>query len=228
MICLGIINNMDKLRVFSAVFLLSVAWINSSTAHVDLLDPKGGETFVPGENFTISWEVRVEHETISFDLYFSPDSGETWQELASLPVDQFEYQWTVPDIETEQAQIRIVQDNVDNVGSDYTAISSNFRISVVTAVEEPRGYPTAFEFFSNYPNPFQSVTTIEFALPHHNHVSLEIYSVHGVKVAALMDEVLSAGQYSITWDASGTKPGLYLFRVQVGTFFETRKLLKLE
>ena len=216
---------MDKLRVFSAVLLLSVAWINSSTAHVNLLDPKGGETFIAGDNFTIKWEVVIEHVPIDFDLHFSPDGGVTWEELAVLQVDRFDYLWTVPDIETEQAQIRITQ---DNEATDYTAISSNFRIRVVTAVEEPRAYPTEFEFLSYYPNPFQSETTIKFALPHHNHVSVEIYSIHGIKVAALMDEVLSAGQYSITWDASRTKPGLYLFRVQAGTFVETRKLVKLE
>jgi len=227
-ICLGIIKNVDNLKVSIAIFLLSVAWINSSTAHVNLLGPLGGETFVHGEIVTVSWEVEIEHDPVGWDLYFSSDSGATWQQLASLEVEQLEYQWTVPNIETELARIRIVQVNVKE---DYDEISRNFRISetgVITAVADPLGSPAEFEFLINYPNPFQSVTTIDFALPHHNHVSLQIYSVHGVKVAALMDEVLSAGQYSITWDATGTKPGLYLFRVQAGTFVETRKLVKLE
>jgi len=222
------VNNMDKFRVYWVVFILSVAWINSSTAHVDLLGPLGGESFFPRDYYTITWDVKIVHEPIDFDLYFSPDGGETWQELASLQSDQFEFQWTIPDLETEQAQIRIIQDNVDE---DYASTSENFRISksgLVTAVEEPIGSSAEFEFLVNYPNPFQSATTIEFALHHLNHVSLKIYSVQGVKVAALMDEELSPGQYSATWDALGAKPGLYLLRVTSGSFVETRKLVKLE
>jgi len=216
---------MDNLRVCIAIFVLSVLWINSSSAHVNLLAPVGGESFVSDEIVIISWDVEIVHEPLGFDVFFSPDSGETWQKVISLDVDAVDYEWTVPTIDTEQGMIRIFQDNVD---MDYEDISLSFRISVVTALDDLDGNPERFELRANYPNPFQSVTTLEFALPHPNHVSLEIYSVQGVKVATLIDGVLSAGQYATTWDATGTKPGLYLVRVQAGTFVETRKLLKLE
>lgn len=219
---------MGNLRTFCATFLLFAASINVSAGHVLLLNPVGGEAFYPGINVTISWKVQIEHVPVDWDLYFSPDGGETWQELGSFNKEVLEYQWTVPNIETEQGQIRIVQ---DNEGEDYDAISPNFRISksgVITAIEDPLGSSAEFQFLINYPNPFQSSTTIEFALGRDNPVSLEIYNAQGAKVATLMDAELSAGQYSTTWNAAGTKPGLYLFRVQAGRFVETRKLIKLE
>jgi len=218
---------MDSLRHYLTIFLISILCSNSSFAHIKLLDPEGGETFVVGEVIIISWEEEQTHMAIDFDLYFSSDGGETWEEIASLNVDRLEYTWTVPDIETEQGKIRVIQDNED---MDYIDISPNFRISkteIVTAIEDSRD-PAPFEILSNYPNPFQSLTTIEFTLPQYSHVSLEVYNLQGAKVATLTDEVLSAGTYATPWNATGNRPGLYLALVRVGTFIETRKLIKLE
>ena len=218
---------MDKLRNGLATIILTFLCSHSSSAHINLLGPNGGETFLPGEVITISWEEDQTHVAIDFDLYFSFDGGETWEEIASLNTDRFEYQWTVPDTETEQGKIRVIQDNED---MDYIDISSNFRISktdIVTAVEDSRDSAPS-EMISNYPNPFQSRTTIEFTLTQHHHVSLEIYDIQGAKVATLMDAVLSAGKYATPWNARGTIPGMYLALVRVGTFIETRKLIKLE
>ncbi|TDI71706.1 MAG: T9SS type A sorting domain-containing protein [Bacteroidetes bacterium] len=218
---------MDSLRHYLTIFLISILCSHSSFAHIKLLDPQGGESFVPGEVIIISWEEEQTHMAIDFDLYFSSDGGETWEEIASLNVDRLEYTWTVPDIETEQGKIRVIQDNED---MDYIDISPNFRISkteIVTAIEDSRD-PAPFEILSNYPNPFQSLTTIEFTLPQYSHVSLEVYNLQGAKVATLTDEVLSAGTYATPWNATGNRPGLYLALVRVGTFIETRKLIKLE
>ena len=219
---------MDHFINYFATLLLLFLCSNSSIAHINLLGPEGGETFAPGEVITISWEEEQTHIPIDFDLQFSSDGGVTWEDIVSLNVDQFEYQWMVPEMETEQGKIKVIQ---DNEGMDYRDISSNFRIStvggIVTAIEDSRD-PTPFEILSNYPNPFQSLTTIEFSLPQYNHVSLEVYNIQGAKVATLMDEVLSAGKYATPWNATGTKPGLYLVLVRVGTYIETRKLIRLE
>ncbi len=218
---------MDTTRNYLLIFLIWFFCINSSMAHIILLGPAGGETFVSGEVITISWEEGQTHLPIDFDLSFSSDGGVTWEEIASLNTDRFEYQWIVPDVETEQGKIRVIQDNED---TDYIDISSNFKISrteLVTSVEDP-GNPAPSEILSNYPNPFQSVTTIEFTLAHFNHVSLEVYNIQGAKMATLRDEVLSAGKYATSWNATGTPPGLYMVLVRVGTFIETRKLIKLE
>ena len=219
---------MDNSRNYLSIFLIWFFCVSSSSAHIKLLGPEGGETFLPGEVITISWEEEQTHIPIDFDLEFSSDGGVTWENIASLNVDQFEYQWMVPIMETEQGKIKVIQ---DNEGMDYTDISSNFRISVsgiVTAVEDSKDNPAPTEILSNYPNPFQSGTTIEFTLAQHNHVSLEIYNIQGAKMATLMDEVLSAGKYATPWNARGTLPGMYLALVRVGTFIETRRLIKLE
>lgn len=218
---------MDNTRNYILIILIWFFCINSSFAHITLLGPEGGETFVPGEVITISWEESQTHIPIDFDLQFSSDGGVTWEDIASLNVDQFEYKWMVPDMETEQGKIKVIQ---DNDGMNYTDISSNFRISkteIVTAIEDSRD-PAPFEILSNYPNPFQSLTTIEFTLPQYSHVSLEVYNLQGAKVATLTDEVISAGKYATPWNATGNRPGLYLALVRVGTYIETRKLIKLE
>ncbi len=99
-----------------------------SPAHVQLNTPSGGELYEPGENVEISWETRVEHPQNNWDLYFSPDGGITWEELAiDLPTSQLSYSWNVPDISTSNARIRIV---MDNIAENYMSESGDFSINI--------------------------------------------------------------------------------------------------
>lgn len=79
----------------------------------------------------------------------------------------------------------------------------------------------------NYPNPFNPVTRINFELPHSAHVSLAIFDITGSRIATLVDQNLSAGKHSIPFDAAGGRnlsSGIYLYRLQSGTFSATGKM----
>jgi hypothetical protein len=87
--------------------------------------------------------------------------------------------------------------------------------------------PTHFILNQNYPNPFNPTTTITFALPVKSFVSLKIFDALGREVETLLAEELSVGTYSKQWDASGLPSGVYFYRLQAGSFMETKKLLLL-
>ena len=76
--------------------------------------------------------------------------------------------------------------------------------------------PTVFSLEQNYPNPFNPITTIQYAISSRQFVSLKVYNVLGIEVAALVDEYQDGGEYKITFDASSLASGVYLYKLQAG------------
>jgi hypothetical protein len=68
---------------------------------------------------------------------------------------------------------------------------------------------------SNFPNPFNPSTHINYALPEAAYVSLVIYDVLGREVASLANGYHGAGYYSVIWNASSAASGLYFARLRV-------------
>jgi hypothetical protein len=79
----------------------------------------------------------------------------------------------------------------------------------------------------NYPNPFNPSTTISFSLPKRSFVSLKIYDLIGREIATIVSEELPAGNYSRQWIAESFTSGVYFYRLEAGSFIETKKLILL-
>ena len=106
-----------------ALFIIQCYFVK---AHVALDYPIGGETFIVNEPLTIQWHVVVPHNTLNWDLYYSPDGGVTWDTIQlDIPTSQLSYDWVVPDQPTAQGRVRVIQDNTDQ---NYLDISMNFSI----------------------------------------------------------------------------------------------------
>jgi hypothetical protein len=89
--------------------------------------------------------------------------------------------------------------------------------------------PAAFSLFSNYPNPFNSSTTIDFIMPQSGIVSLIIYDLLGNEVRKLVKKTLEAGDYSVTWDARDNAnieaaSGVYIYRLTSSFNTTTKKM----
>jgi uncharacterized protein YdeI (BOF family) len=94
-----------------------------------------------------------------------------------------------------------------------------------TSVEDIGGtLPLTFEISQNYPNPFNPSTKIRFSIPQSEQVVINVFNIQGELVEALVDGVMDAGNYQITFDGSGLASGLYLYRIQAGSFIETKKM----
>jgi len=85
--------------------------------------------------------------------------------------------------------------------------------------------PTEFALSSNYPNPFNTSTVIEYQLPEASDVKLEVYNLLGNKVATLVKGEQEAGYKSVTWDASEVSSGIYFCKLSAGDFTETRRMV---
>ncbi|MEX1010910.1 MAG: Svx/AvrXca family virulence/avirulence protein [Balneolaceae bacterium] len=91
--------------------------------------------------------------------------------------------------------------------------------------EEEEFIPDEYALLQNFPNPSSSSTTIRYHLPHNQRVTLRIYDALGREAAVLLDDqVQSAGEHEIEFNPAGMKSGIYFYRIETGSFTETRSL----
>lgn len=119
---------------------------------------------------------------------------------------------------------------VEGVSKFSVEAVDNFGRPVKTTVVNKAAIPTAFALHPNYPNPFNPVTNIAFGLPVDSKVSLKIYNIAGQLVRTLVNETMSAGNHTVTWDganSSGEKvaSGIYFYKLNAGEFSKTMKMV---
>ena len=85
--------------------------------------------------------------------------------------------------------------------------------------------PKSFWLGNNYPNPFNPSTKIRFGLPNASMTSITVYDVLGRIVSRLLNERLSAGEYTIEWNASEMPSGVYFYRLETENFTAAKKLI---
>lgn len=78
--------------------------------------------------------------------------------------------------------------------------------------------------FPNYPNPFNSTSTIKYQLSETKRVVLELYDISGRKVAILVDEEQPPGIYFELYNATGLASGVYLLRFIADDFSDIQKI----
>ncbi|MCK5051258.1 MAG: T9SS type A sorting domain-containing protein [Candidatus Cloacimonetes bacterium] len=86
---------------------------------------------------------------------------------------------------------------------------------------------------SNYPNPFNPTTTISFSIPEESTIELSIFNIKGQKIKSLLNDQLTAGEHSITWngeDFTGKKvsSGIYFYKLITPNASHTKKMLLLK
>jgi hypothetical protein len=100
---------------------------------------------------------------------------------------------------------------------------------ITTGVEHyPNPIPVHLALLQNFPNPFNSTTTIPFSLASKSYVSLKVFDLLGREVATIVSEDLGPGNYSRRWNANNNSSGAYFCRLQIESFIETRLLLLLK
>jgi hypothetical protein len=77
----------------------------------------------------------------------------------------------------------------------------------------------------NYPNPFNPFTSIQYSITSSELVTLKIIDILGREVATLVNEQKPAGIYQIQFDASELTSGVYFYKLQAGSFTETKKMI---
>ncbi len=125
-----------------------------------------------------------------------------------------------------------------NVNGEVINSIENLRASVVS-LNDTKTKPILYSLEQNYPNPFNPTTTIKYTIPFAKRdlsrsneseqkatlqVTLKVYNILGSEIAILVDNEQSAGNYSVVFDANGLTSGVYFYKLQTGSFVETKKM----
>lgn len=104
-------------------------------------------------------------------------------------------------------------------------------LDVPTGVQDIPQWPNSIDLFQNQPNPFNSQTHIRYTLSFSSQVNLTIYDTLGQLIRHVIDhQAQDAGHYQIVWDGKDANgnivaSGVYLYRLRIGDFTETKKMV---
>ncbi len=106
--------------------------------------------------------------------------------------------------------------------------TTNFSQVPVTVEEVNSTIIAEFILSQNYPNPFNPSTKISWQSPVSGHQTLKVYDVLGNEVANLVNEYKPEGSYEVDFNASSLSSGIYFYKLQAGSFIQTKKMIVLK
>ena len=162
---------------------------------------------------------------ITYDRNYGESVTQVWEN--NLWVNSYNSQTTYNDNGNLSVNVFLVWKNGAWLNQSRSSYSWQ---SLVTGVYEKYDLPEKVTLLQNYPNPFNPATTINYTIRDVGtrravSVLLEVYNTLGQMVATLVNGVQEAGNKSVKWDASNFSTGVYYYRLQVGEFVQTKKLL---
>jgi hypothetical protein len=179
------------------------------------------------QGIKLAWETASEHESRGFTLLRRPQGESAWTEVASYQTDNALRSLNA----LNGASYSFTDKTLLEVGKsyDYQLRETGFdgQVATLETVTLTVRFNVAreYELAQNYPNPFNPTTTIRYQIPTAETVSLKVYDVLGKEVATLVSGRQEAGNYAVPFNASGLSSGMYFYRLQAGSFVETRKMM---
>ena len=173
-------------------------------------------------NFDIAeYERRIQatmNDTLGPEYYSTSDSGL----VAYFRLDKLENLGIGGDGLTDDVRdLSMYGNHADLVGGPELIVSDVSVNVDESEVSTPLGYLLS----KNYPNPFNSSTTIRFQLPKSDFVSLKVYDQLGKEIVKLIGEYCQAGENEVQWKATNLPTGIYLYRIEAGEYMQTRKMM---
>ena len=103
----------------------------------------------------------------------------------------------------------------------FTDMNGGYVGITQTGSETPENYSVS----QNYPNPFNPSTKINFALPKQGLVTIKVYDMLGKEIETLVNEVKSAGKYTVDFNGSKLSSGVYFYRIQANDFIDVKRMM---
>jgi hypothetical protein len=191
----------------------------------------GGATTMTLDKFspTYGTDDGVSVGNTDLRLAYSVDKRATWKGLGQSIADT-----TFVTDTTMTADSLATPVTIDSTQAIYVALAratgttTNSLVSTGTAVTQLTDVPQSFGLEQNYPNPFNPSTTMKFSIASPQQVRLTVYDMLGRTVATVVNKFMQAGSYAVRWNAANVPSGVYLYRLEAGSFSAVRKLTLLK
>jgi hypothetical protein len=198
---------------------------------VQVIQPNGGETLESGTIYEITWEIRDNGPVDSVAVLLSLDGGLTYPDTLATgePADS-QYLWTVPDIDSKTARIRVAAvDRAMNQGEDesdfdFVLWGTTSGAEGAALVETPA--EVMLDIMGS--NPISAGCRVRFGMPVPGRMRLALYDAAGRCVYDLLAGQLEEGFHTVVWsgkarDGSRLGPGLYFLRLETAAGATTAK-----
>lgn len=171
----------------------------------------------------LNWSTAVELNNAGFEIERKSVNDAQWTKIGFVEGngttnEPKKYTFTDAKLETGKYNYRLKQIDYNNSSTVY---------DLNNAIEI--GIPNKPELSQNYPNPFNPVTRIDYNLPYNGNVSLKIYDITGRQIATLVNEIQTAGYYTIQFDASNFASGTYFYSIitddEQNSFVMTKRMI---
>jgi len=167
-------------------------------------------------NVTLNWVTATEINNQGFEI--ERNSGNGFEKIGYVAgygtsSETHSYSFIDPSLNEGTYSYRLKQIDYDGT-CEYSDV-----------VEVDVNVPDVFALEQNYPNPFNPSTTISYSVPEIEFVTLKVYDVLGSEVATLINEEKELGSYEVEFNASDLTSGIYFYRLQAGSFVETKKMI---
>lgn len=101
-------------------------------------------------------------------------------------------------------------------------------VQYTTSVNDKSPVVAKYSLEQNYPNPFNPSTTIKYSVPEAGMVTLKVFNMLGQEVATLVNEVKSASENTVSFNASNLASGLYIYQINAKNFTASKKMMLLK
>ncbi len=186
-----------------------------------------------------------------FPLAGNPETGEGWYEgdgwSGSLPPADRRHQinlgpFTMAPGDTQEVVYAIfIARGLSNLNSvtklkeNAAFIKDKFYKNFPDFEDEIYTIPKInFELFQNYPNPFNSSTKIRFSVPFDDDgtpikksITIKIYDILGREIKTIVNNKYAPGNYEVDFNGNTLASGVYFYRIEAGSFFQTKKMVLL-
>lgn len=200
---------------------------------VRLHRPNGGEVLNPGDTCLIRWEKFFPPGADSFTLFFSYDSGRTYDTIvSSIASSDTSYPWIVPDIISDSCLIMIWAYGPPRPGEQAprgTAWDFSDSVFAIRPLGIQEGKVTRAKLHCEvFPNPFTDQSTIQYSLSRSSNVRLDLYDAIGRLVKVLVNDYIETGKYQLIIKRNNLLRGIYFLRLTTGTESTIQKIIILK
>jgi hypothetical protein len=201
--------------VMSGPLAVQLAWLKASCASSVVV--------------TLDWETVSEIDNYGFEVQESKDPAGPFVTVPNSFVpghgtttQRHTYSFTFQREDPDQQWLRLKQTDLDGTLHYSESVLPEALDNVASGL-----VPKQFSLDQNYPNPFNPTTTIRYGIPRRSHVVLTVHNALGQKVAELVNGEIDAGYHEVGFDGRNLSSGVYFYRLQSGSFVESRKFLLL-
>ena len=209
----GTINGTSGFSVIDGIYI-DQAW-NNSVLPVELAS---FTSHVNKNNVTLNWSTSSENNNSVFEIERSAGEN-SWIKAGMVSgkgttVMQTNYSFNDKGLSTGNYNYRLKQ--IDFNGNfEYYNLNNEVNI----------GSPSGYALSQNYPNPFNPSTTINFDIPKDGNVSIKLFDISGKEVETIVNEVKTAGYYTINFNASSLPSGIYFYTLNADNYSAVKKMM---